>query len=42
MSPGGTTVKGLIALEKHNFKYAVIQAVAEATRRSDELGRQGQ
>jgi len=41
MSPAGTTVKGLIALEKNNFKYAVIQAVAEATKRSEELGSPG-
>jgi pyrroline-5-carboxylate reductase len=39
MSPGGTTVKGLISLEKNNFKYAVIQAVIEATHRAEELGR---
>jgi pyrroline-5-carboxylate reductase len=38
-SPAGTTAKGLLALEKNNFKYAVIEAVAEATHRSEELGR---
>lgn len=37
MSPGGTTVRGLIALEEHRMKYGVIQAVADATRRAEEL-----
>ena len=37
MSPGGTTVRGLAALEERGFKYAVIKAVAEATRRAGEL-----
>jgi pyrroline-5-carboxylate reductase len=39
MSPGGTTVKGLMALEKNNFKYAVMQAVTDAAQRAEELGR---
>jgi pyrroline-5-carboxylate reductase len=41
MSPGGTTVRGLLALEQHNFKYAVIKAVTEATARAEELGKKG-
>jgi pyrroline-5-carboxylate reductase len=40
MSPGGTTVRGLMALEKNKFKYSVIKAVADATLRAEELGRQ--
>ena len=39
MSPGGTTVKGLMALEENNFKYAVIKAVIDAAARAEELGR---
>jgi pyrroline-5-carboxylate reductase len=39
MSPGGTTVNGLMALEKNNFKYAVMQAVTDAAQRAEELGR---
>lgn len=38
MSPGGTTTRGLMALEQGNFKYSVIRAVADATRRAEELG----
>jgi pyrroline-5-carboxylate reductase len=40
MSPGGTTVKGLMALEENNFKYAVIKAVTEASLRAEEIGKQ--
>jgi pyrroline-5-carboxylate reductase len=40
MSPGGTTVRGLMALEKNKFKYSVIQAVTDAAARAEELGRQ--
>ena len=40
MSPGGTTARGLMALEKHGFKYSVIQAVTGAAQRSAELGKQ--
>lgn len=29
-SPGGTTIKGIASLEKHNFRYAVIDAVNQA------------
>lgn len=38
MSPAGTTVRGLMALEEGRFKHAVIRAVTEATRRAEELG----
>jgi pyrroline-5-carboxylate reductase len=38
MSPAGTTASGLLALESHAFKHAVISAVVDATRRSKELG----
>jgi len=41
MSPGGTTVRGLMALEENKFKFSVIKAVTEATNRADELGKQG-
>ncbi|WP_291321828.1 pyrroline-5-carboxylate reductase [Desulfonatronospira sp.] len=37
-SPGGTTIAGLGALEKHAVKAAVLEAVQEAARRSKELG----
>lgn len=37
MSPGGTTVQGLKALEGNAFKYACIEAVTKATQRSKEL-----
>ena len=39
MSPAGTTVRGLMALEKNNFKFGVMQAVIDAAQRADELGR---
>ena len=39
MSPGGTTVSGLLALEQNKFKYAVIKAVGDATCRANELGK---
>lgn len=37
MSPGGTTVAGLFALEKKAFSHAVIQAVGVAAKRSEQL-----
>jgi len=40
MSPAGTTVKGLMALEEHKFKYSVIKAVVDATARAEEIGKQ--
>ncbi|MDD5673361.1 MAG: pyrroline-5-carboxylate reductase [Chitinivibrionales bacterium] len=39
MSPGGTTARGLMALEQNKFKYAVCKAVEDATKRADELGK---
>lgn len=40
MSPAGTTVKGLMALEENAFKYAVMKAVTSATERAREIGMQ--
>jgi len=37
-TPGGTTEKGLIELEKHSFDKGIIEAVKKATERSKELG----
>jgi pyrroline-5-carboxylate reductase len=39
MSPGGTTVRGLLALEENKFKFSVIKAVVDASARAEELGK---
>lgn len=38
-SPGGTTIAGIYALEKNSFRGSVMEAVWNATRRSQELGK---
>ena len=38
-SPAGTTIEGVAALEKNNFRNAVIEAVTAACKRSIELGK---
>jgi pyrroline-5-carboxylate reductase len=37
-SPAGTTAAGLQVLESHGVRAALLEAVAAATRRSNELG----
>jgi pyrroline-5-carboxylate reductase len=41
MSPGGTTVSGLFALERAAFKGAVMSAVTEAAARSARMVKKG-
>ncbi len=38
-SPGGTTIRAVAALEKNGFKYAVMDAMEECTRRAREIGK---
>ncbi len=38
-SPGGSTIAGVVALEKEGFRYAVITAVAAALKKTRKLGK---
>jgi pyrroline-5-carboxylate reductase len=38
-SPGGTTIAGLYALEKGGIRGIIMEAVLQATRRSEALGK---
>lgn len=39
-SPAGTTIEAVSALEKNGFRYAVIEAMNECTRRAREIGKE--
>jgi pyrroline-5-carboxylate reductase len=38
-SPSGTTIEGLVALEKNHFKFSIYEAIHQATNKSKELGK---
>jgi pyrroline-5-carboxylate reductase len=38
-SPAGTTIEALVALEKNGFRYAVMDAMNECTKKAREIGR---
>lgn len=38
-SPGGSTIAGVVALEKEGFRYAIIKAVAAALKKTRKLGK---
>ncbi|MFX3880846.1 pyrroline-5-carboxylate reductase family protein, partial [Streptococcus suis] len=38
-SPGGSTIAGVVALEKEGFLYAIIKAVAAALKKTRKLGK---
>ena len=37
-SPGGSTIAGVVALERDGFRYATIDAINSALKRNQELG----
>lgn len=39
-SPAGTTIEAVSALEKNGFRYSIIEAMNECTKRAKEIGRQ--
>jgi len=38
-SPAGTTIEAVASLEKNGFRYAIIEAMNECTRKAKEIGR---